>query len=143
MFRLAYLLEGKNRSTLGAQLEFFAPDYTNMSAMVQWGPRPPGKTKATFTLLGGIAAYEVSPRPTHTTPIFGGGVKLYPRDRIVIDATGSIQLQQTSDTLDLYHYEVGIRFYITRELGLRAGYGQFFLGDQNVSTIQIGLGYTF
>jgi S1-C subfamily serine protease/tetratricopeptide (TPR) repeat protein len=72
MFRLAYLREGKNRSTLGAQLNFFYPDLTNMSAMVQWGPRPPGKTKATFTLLGGIAAYEDSPGSTHTTPIFGG-----------------------------------------------------------------------
>ena len=142
MFRLAYLREGKNQSTLGAQLDL-SLDRTNMSAMVQWGPRPPGKTKATFTLLGGIAAYEDSPGSTHTTPIFGGGVKLYPRDRIVIDATGSIQLQQGSDTLDLYHYEAGIRFYITSELSLRAGYGQLFLGDQNVSTIQIGLGYTF
>ena len=143
MFRLAYLLEGKNRSTLGAQLDFSYPDRTNISAMVQWGPRPPGKSKVTFTLLGGIAAYEDSPRPTHTTPIFGGGVKLYPRDRIVIDATGSIQLQQGSDTMDLYHYEVGIRFYITRELSLRAGYGQLYLGDRNVPTIQVGLGYTF
>ena len=142
MFRLAYLREGKNRSTLGAQLDL-SLDRTNMSAMVQWGPRPPGKSKVTFTLLGGIAAYEDSPRPPHTTPIFGGGVKLYPRDRIVIDATGSIQLQQGSDTMDLYHYEAGIRFYITRELSLRAGYGQLFLGDQNVSTIQVGLGYTF
>ena len=142
MFRLAYLREGKNQSTLGAQLDL-SLDRTNMSAMVQWGPRPPGKTKATFTLLGGIAAYEDSPRPTHTTPIFGGGVKLYPRDRIVIDATGSIQLRQDSDTLDLYHYEGGIRFYITRELSLRAGYGQLFLGDRNVSAIQVGLGYNF
>ena len=142
MFRLAYLLEGKNQSTLGAQLDL-SLDRTNMSAMVQWGPRPPGKTKATFTLLGGIAAYEDSPGSTHTTPIFGGGVKLYPRDRIVIDATGSIQLRQDSDTMDLYHYEGGIRFYITRELSLRAGYGQLFLGDQTVSTIQVGLGYTF
>ena len=143
MFRLAYLREGKNRSTLGAQLNFSYPDRTNMNAIVQWGPRPPGKSKATFTLLGGIAQYEDSPRPTHTTPIFGGGVKLYPRDRIVIDATGSIQLQQGSDAVDLYHYGVGVRFYITDKLSLRAGYGQLFLGDGDVSTIQVGLGYTF
>ena len=143
MFRLAYLREGKNRSTLGAQLDFSYLDLTNMSAMVQWGPRPPGKTKATFTLLGGIAAYEDSLESTHTTPIFGGGVKLYPLDRIVIDAIGSIQFQQGSDALDLYHYEVGLRFYITRKLGLRAGYGQVYLGDEGVSAIQIGLGYNF
>ena len=143
MFRLAYLREGKNQSTLGAQLDFFYPDLTNMSAMFQWGPRPPGKTKATFTLLGGIAAYEDSPGSTHTTPIFGGGVKLYPLDRIVIDATGSIQLRQGSDTMDLYHYEAGIRFYITPKLSLRAGYGQLYLGDEGVSAIQVGLGYNF
>ncbi len=143
MFRLAYLREGKNRSTLGAQLDFSYPDRANLSAMVQWGPRPPGKTKATFTLLGGIAAYEDSPWSTHTTPLFGGGVKLYPRDRLVIDATGSIQLRQGFDTMDLYHYEAGIRFYITRRLSLRAGYGQLYLGDRNVSAIQVGLGYNF
>ena len=142
MFRLAYLREGKAQPTLGAQLDF-SLDRTNMSAMFQWGPRPPGKTKVTFTLLGGIAAYEDSPRSTHTTPIFGGGVKLYPRDRIVIDATSSIQLQQGFETMDLYHYEVGIRFHITRELSLRAGYGQLYLGDRNVSAIQVGLGYNF
>ena len=142
MFRLAYLREGKTHPTLGAQLDF-SPDRTNMSAMFQWGPRPPGKSKATFTLLGGIAQYEDSSRATHTTPIFGGGVKLYPRDRIVIDATGSIQLQQGSDAMDIYHYEVGVRFYITDKLSLRAGYGQLFLGDRNVPTIQVGLGYAF
>ena len=143
MFRLAYLREGKNRSTLGAQLDFSYLDRTSMSAMVQWGPRPPGKTKATFTLLGGIAAYEDSLGSTHTTPIFGGGVKLYPLDRIVIDATGSIQLQQGSDAMDLYHYEVGVRFYISRKLSLRAGYGQLYLGEEAVSAIQVGLGYNF
>ena len=144
MFRLAYLREGKNQSTLGAQFNFSYPDLANMSVMIQWGPRPPGKTKATFTLLGGIAQYEDSPQPIHTTPIFGGGVKLYPRDRIVIDATGSIQLRQGSGTMDIYHYEVGIRFYATNELSLRAGYGQLFLGDGDVSTrIQAGFGYTF
>jgi hypothetical protein len=70
-------------------------------------------------------------------------VKVYPRDGIVIDATGSIQLQQGADTMNLYHYEAGIRFYITRELSLRAGYGQLYLGDEGVSAIQVGLGYNF
>ena len=143
MFRLAYLREGRNQSTLGAQLDFSYPDRTNMSAMVQWGPRPPGKSKVTFTLLGGVATYEDSPRSTYTTPIFGGGVKLYPLDRIVIDATGSIQLQQGSDTMDLYHYEGGVRFYVTDRLSLRAGYGKLYVGNRDISTIQVGLGYTF
>ena len=142
MFRLAYLREGKNQSTLGAQLDFSYPDRTNVSAMVQWGPALKNSNIA-FTLLGGIAAYEDSPRSTHITPILGAGLKFYPRDKIVIDATSSIQFRQGFDTISLYHYEVGIRFYITRELGLRAGYGKLSLGDEDVTTMQIGLGYTF
>ena len=141
MFRLAYLREGKTHPTLGAQLDF-SPDRTNMSAMFQWGPAL-GESDVAFTLLGGIAAYEDSPRSTHITPILGAGLKFYPRDKIVIDATSSIQFRQGFDTISLYHYEVGIRFYITRELGLRAGYGKLSLGDEDVTTMQIGLGYTF
>ena len=142
MFRLAYVREGKNQSTLGAQLDFSHPDRTNVSAMVQWGPAL-GESDVAFTLLGGIAAYEDSPRSTHITPILGAGLRFYPRDKIVIDATSSIQFRQGFDTISLYHYEVGIRFYITRELGLRAGYGKLSLGDEDVTTLQIGLGYTF
>ena len=141
MLRLAYLREGKTHPTLGAQLDF-SPDRTNMSAMFQWGPAL-GESDVAFTLLGGIAAYEDSPRSTHITPILGAGLRFYPRDKIVIDATSSIQFRQGFDTISLYHYEVGIRFYITRELGLRAGYGKLSLGDEDVTTLQIGLGYTF
>ena len=141
MLRVAYLREGKTHPTLGAQLDF-SPDRTNMSAMFQWGPAL-GESDVAFTLLGGIAAYEDSPRSTHITPILGAGLRFYPRDKIVIDATSSIQFRQGFDTISLYHYEVGIRFYITRELGLRAGYGKLSLGDEDVTTLQIGLGYTF
>ena len=141
MFRLAYLREGKNRSTLGAQLNFAYPDRTNMSAMVQWGLPALGKSSIALTLLGGIAQYEDA--PAHITPIFGAGLKFYPRDKIAIDAISSIKLGAYYDMADLYHYEVGIRFYITRELSLRAGYSQLFLGNRDVSTIQVGLGYTF
>ena len=141
MLRLAYLREGKNQPTLGAQLDF-SPGRKNLSAIVQWGPAL-GESKVAFTLLGGIAAYEDSPPSTHTTPIFGGGLKFYPRDRIVIDATSSIQFQQGFDTISLYHYEVGIRYYITPELGLRVGGGQQFLGDEDVTTLQIGIGVNF
>ena len=141
MFRLAYLREGKNHPTLGAQLDF-SPDRTNASAMVQWGPAL-GESKVAFTLLGGIAAYEDSPRSTHTTPIFGGVVKFYPRDKIVIDATSSIKFRSDYDTTTLYHYEIGARFYITRELNLRIGYGKLYLGNRDLTTIQVGLGYTF
>ena len=141
MLRLAYLREGKTHPTLGAQLDF-SPDRTNMSAMFQWGPAL-GESKVAFTLLGGIAAYEDSPRSTHTTPIFGAGLKFYPRDKIVIDATSSIKSRSDYDTTDLYHYEIGARFYIIRELNLRIGYGKLYLGNRNFITIQIGLGYTF
>ena len=141
MFRLAYLREGKGQPTLGAQLDF-SPDPSNMSAMFQWGPAL-RESKVAFTVLGGIAAYEDSSRSTHTTPIFGGGLKFYPRDRIVIDATGSIKSRSELDTSNFYHYEVGIRFYITPELGLRAGYGKLYLGDEDVTTLQIGIGVNF
>ena len=78
MFRLAYLSEGKNQSTLGVQLDFSYPDRTNVNAIVQWGPAL-AKSNLTFTLLAGIAEYENSPRSTHMTPILGAGLKFYPR----------------------------------------------------------------
>ena len=148
MFRLAYLREGKTHPTLGAQLDFSYPDRTNASAMVQWGPAL-GESKVAFILLGGIAEYEnflatgTAARSTHMTPILGAGLKFYPRDKIVIDATSSIKLRSDYDTTGLYHYEIGARFYITRELNLRIGYGKLYLGNRNFTTIQIGLGYTF
>ena len=148
MFRLAYLREGKTHPTLGAQLDF-SPDRTNMSAMFQWGPPALGKSNIAFTLLGGIAEYEDFPatktsvRSTHTTPILGAGLKFYPRDKIVIDATSSIKFRSDYDMTDLYHYEIGARFYITRELNLRIGYGKLYLGNRDLTTIQVGIGYTF
>ena len=143
MFRLAYLREGKTQPTLGAQLDFSHPDRTNVSAMVQWGSPDLGKSNIAFTLLGGIAEYEDSPRSTHITPLLGAGLKFYPRDKIVIDATSSIKFRSDFDTINLYHYEAGIRFYITRQLSLRTGYGKLYLGKQNITTMQIGFGYTF
>ena len=149
MFRLAYVREGKNQSTLGAQLDFSHPDRTNVSAMVQWGPPALGKSNIAFTLLGGIAEYEnflatgTAARSTHMTPILGAGLKFYPRDKIVIDATSSIKFRSDYDTTGLYHYEIGARFYITREVNLRIGYGKLYLGNRNFTTIQVGLGYTF
>ena len=142
MFRLAYLREGKNQSTLGVQLDFSYPDRTNVNAIVQWGPAL-AKSNLTFTLLAGIAAYEDSPRSTHITPILGAGLKFYPRDKIVIDATSSIKFRSDYDMTGLYHYEIGARFYITRELNLRIGYGKLYLGNRDLTTIQVGLGYTF
>ena len=137
MFRLAYLREGKNQSTLGARLDFYDLDRTNVSAMIQWGPALE-RSNAAFTFLAGATKYE-----TETSAILGAGLKLYPQDKIAIDATSSIKVGSDFEATSLYHYEVGIRFYITRELSLRAGYGQLYLGDQNVPTIQVGLGYTF
>ena len=148
MFRLAYLREGKNQSTLGVQLDFSYPDRTNVNAIVQWGPAL-AKSNLTFTLLAGIAEYEnflatgTAARSTHMTPILGAGLKFYPRDKIAIDATSSIKFRSDYDTTTLYHYEIGSRFYITRELNLRIGYGKLYLGNRDFTTIQVGLGYTF
>ena len=146
-FILGYLREGKTHPTLGARLYFF-PDRTNMSALFQWGPALEN-SDITFTFLGGVAEYEdfraenTRARSTHTTPILGAGLKFYPRDNIVIDATSSMKLRSDFDTTNFYHHEIGFRFYITSELSLRAGYGKLYLGDRNITTMQIGFGYTF
>ena len=144
MFRLAYLREGKYQPTLGAQLDFSHPDNTNVSAMIQWGPALE-KSNVAVTFLGGIAKYEADSRTrtTHTTPILGVGLKLYPSDKIAVDATGSIKVQSDFDATYFYHYEMGVRLYMTPRLNLRAGYSRLYLGRRNISTTQIGLGFTF
>ena len=142
MFRLAYLREGKNQPTLGAQLDFSHPGNTNVSAIAQRGPALE-KSNVAVTFLGGIAKYEVDTWATHTTPLLGAGLKLYPGDKIAIDATGSIKFQSDFDTTSLYHYEIGARVYITPRLNLRVGYGKLFLGTQDIATMQIGLGLIF
>ena len=112
MFRLAYLREGKHQPTLGAQLEFSHPGNTNVSAMIQWGPALE-KSSVAVAFLGGIAKYEANSRTrtTHTTPILGAGLKLYPSDKIAVDATGSIKVQSDFDATYFYHYEMGVRIY--------------------------------
>ena len=142
MFRLAYLREGKNQPTLGAQLDFSHPGNTNVNAMAQWGPAL-GESNVAFTFLGGIAKYEADTWTTHTTPLLGAGLKLYPGDKIAIDATGSIKFRSDFDTTSLYHYEIGARVYITPRLNLRVGFGKLFLGTQDIATMQIGLGLIF
>ena len=145
---LAFLQEGKTYSTLGGQLNFSHPDRMNANAMVQWGPAL-GKSNIAFTVLGGIAKYEdfparnTSARSTHTTPLLGAGLKFYLWDKIAIDGTSSFKIRSDYDTTDLYHYAVGIRFYICRAFNLRIGYGRWYLGNQDIATMQIGLGYTF
>ena len=144
MFRLAYLCEGKNQSTLGAQLDFSHPDNTNVSTMVQWGPALQ-RSDAAFTFLGGIAKYEadILTGETNTTPILGAGLKFYPGNKMAIDATGSIKVLPVSDTRSLYHYEIGARVYMTPRLNLRVGFGKLYLGKRDIATMQIGLGFIF
>ena len=142
MFRLAYLREGKAQPTLGAQLDFSHPDNTNVSVMIQWGPALE-KSNVAFTFLGGVAKYEVDTWTTYTTPILGAGLKFYPQDKIAIDATSSIKVRSDFDATYFYHYEIGGRVYITPRLNLRVGYGKLYLGNQDIATMQIGLGYTF
>ena len=141
MFRLAYLREGKNQPTLGAQLDFSYPDNT-VSVIVQWGPALK-ESNAAFMFLGGVAKYDANTLAIHTTPILGAGLKFYPQAKIAIDATSSIKFQSDFDTTRLYHYEVGARIYITPRLNLRVGYGKLFLGEKNIDTMQIGLGFIF
>ena len=146
-FRVAYLTEGKAHPTLGAQLDL-SLDRTNISAIGHWGPALENSNIG-LTFLGGLTEYEnfftrgTAARSTHTTPILGAGLKFYPQGNIAIDATSSIKIRSDFDTTNLYHYEIGIRFYTTSELSLRAGYGRLYLGNRDISTIQVGLGYTF
>ena len=143
MFRLAYLREGKTRQTLGAQLNFSYQNPENASVTVQWEPALE-KSPVTFMFLGGVARYRSSDTdPTHITPILGARLKLYPLDRITIDVTSSIKLRSVFDTTHLYHYEMGVRVNITHRLNLRIGYGQWYLGNQNITNMQVGIGVTF
>ena len=144
MFRIAYLREGKQQPTIGAQLDFYHPGNTNVSAIVQWGPAL-GESNVAFTFLGGIAQYEVDSYygGTRMTPLLGAGLKLYPGDKIAIDATASIKWRSDFDATNLYHYEVGVRIAITHRLNLRVGLGKLYLGYQSLPSMQVGLGYSF
>ena len=180
MLSFAYLREGKTHQTFGAQLDFSYQNLAHTSATIQWGPALQ-QSPFVFTFLGGIAGYKssdtnrfevretnptlarsrgtltltsnASEESTHITPILGACLKLYPADRVTIDAVGSIKLRSAYsalvagesifDTTYFYHYEMGIRVYIARGLNLRAGYGRWYLGDRNITNMQVGLGVTF
>lgn len=147
-----YLREGKNHQTFGVQLDYSYQNLSNMSAIFQWAPALKGSS-ITLTLLGGVAGYSnfdstrtqttLSSRPLYMTPILGLGLKLYPLDRISIDAMCSFKLPSDFDITFLYHYEIGTRIYINNLLNMKFGYSQFELGDRNLKRMQIGLGFTF
>ena len=156
---LAYLREGKGFQILGAQLDFGYENPINTSAIVQWGPRMKDSAIA-FAFLAGIAGYrdsdsdlvQNSNRPAQLTPLVGGSLKFYPLDRVVVDVTASIKLRfensaagrNSSFTKEyLHHYEMGIRLYISPTLNLKAGYGEWRIGEYNNTSVQIGLGSTF
>ena len=156
---LAYLREGKGFQILGAQLDFGYENPINTSAIVQWGPRMKESAIA-FAFLAGIAGYRDSDsdlvqnanRPTQLTPLVGGSLKFYPLDRVVVDVTGSIKLRSENSDADrnssftkeyIHHYEMGMRIYISPTLNLKAGYGEWRIGEYNNTSVQIGLGATF
>ena len=155
---IAYLSEGKGFQTLGAQLDFPYENTVNTSATIQWGP-PMKESPMGFAFLGGIAGYrssEPSSSPTiqstQITPILGGSLKFYPLDRVVVDLTGLIKLRSENSDADrnssvtkeyLHHYEMGIRLYISPTLNLKAGYGEWRIGEYNNTSVQVGLGATF
>ena len=155
---LAYLREGKGFQIFGAQLNFGYENPINTSAIVQWGPRMKESAIA-FAFLGGAAGYRRSapslsqPRQSaEIVPFLGGSLKFYPLDRVVVDVTGSIKLRSENSASDrsssftkeyLHHYEMGIRLYISPTLNLKAGYGEWRIGEYNNTSVQIGLGSTF
>ena len=163
MFSLIYLREGKTYRARGVQLDFSFQDPVNTSVTGLWEPnldlKHLSENAMALTLLGGIARYGVnsnhngarqvaSEESTHTTPIIGAGLQLYPEHRVAVDLKGTIKLQSANDgdrfiNKHLYHYKVGIRLYIAPALNLRVGYGKWYLGNWDVSGLQIGLGALF
>ena len=155
---LAYLSEGKGFHTLGARLDFPYENSANTSAAIQWGPRLKDSHIA-FAFLAGVAGYRRSDasfsrarQSTEITPLLGGSLKFYPLDRVVVDVTGSIKLRSENSASDrsssftkeyLHHYEMGIRLYISPTLNLKAGYGEWRIGEHYNTSVQIGLGSTF
>ena len=153
---LTYLREGKSHRTLGVQLDYSDQNSSNMGLTVQWSPAL-GGSPVVFTLLGGVVSYsnfdsartsipfsrQVASGPIHRTPVLGAGLKLYPLDKVSIEAMGSFKRRSDFDTTRLYHYEIGTRIYINELLNLKFGYSQFHLGSGNIRRMQIGLGFTF
>ena len=158
VFSIAYLSEGKDSQTLGAQLDFAYEHPENTSAIVQWGPRLK-ESSVSFALRGGIAGYRHfdsgSPRATYSnqfTPILGCSLRLYPLDGVVVDVTGLMRLRSSSSAGDeessiikdyLHHYGMGIRLYMNRTLNFTAGYGRWRASEHENASVQIGLGITF
>ncbi len=155
---LSFLSEGKGFQTIGARLDFPYENSANTNAAIQWGPALKDSHIA-FAILAGVAGYRSSDasfsrtrQSTEITPILGGSLKFYPLDRATIDLTGSIKLRSENSDADrnssftkeyLHHYEMGIRLYISPTLNLRAGYGEWRIGEYNNTSVQIGLGSTF
>ena len=155
---LAYLSEGKGFQTIGARLDFPYENSANTNAAIQWGPALKDSHIA-FAILAGVAGYPGSDadfsrarQSTRITPLLGGSLKFYPLDRATIDLTGSIKLRSENGAgsretdftrTHLHHYEMGIRLYINPTLNLRAGYGRWRLGEDNNTSVLIGLGSTF
>ena len=163
MLSLSYVREGRTHRARGVQLDYSYQNPVNTSVTGLWEPnldlRNLSENAMALTILGGIARYSInskrsdtsqgtSEEATHTTPIIGAGLQLYPEHRVTVDLKGTFKLQSAnggsrSINKHLYHYEVGVRLYIAPALNLRVGYGQWYLGSRNITGLQIGLGVLF
>lgn len=158
VFSIAYLSEGKDFQTLGAQLDFAYENPENTSAIVQWGPRIK-ESNVSFALQGGIAGYRRfesgPPRVAYSnqiTPVLGGSLRWYPLDGVVVDVTGLMRLRSASGAGNkdsgiinnyLHHYGLGIRLYANSTLNFTAAYGRWRVGEHENASVQIGLGVSF
>ncbi len=163
MLRLVYAREGRTHRARGIQLDYSYQNSVNTSVTGLWEPdldlSDLRENAMAVTILGGIARYRInsnrigtsqvaSGESTHTTPIIGAGLQLYPEHRFTVNLKGTIKLQSANDgsrliNKHLYHYEVGVRLYIAPALNMRVGYGQWYLGNRNITGLQIGLGALF
>ena len=166
VFSFSYLAEGKGYQTIGVQLDYSYQIPANINATIEWGPAIRNGAIG-FAFLGGVARFKRSDsslflerwaarepldESPQTTPFLGARLKLYPLDTVTVDIAGSIKLRSV-DTFSsiassyaakhLHHYEMGIRVYITRTLNLRVGYGKWYLGDRDNSSVYLGVGVTF
>ena len=143
VFSLAGLYERKGRWMFGAQLDLSYQDIA-VPYRSSWAGQlgvPLGRSPIMVSIVGGVAEYG---RSDSATPILGASLKGYLGNRVTIDTTGSIYFRSIHGTLNNEEsIEVGIRFYnIYDALFLRLG-SKLYLGNRNLTTMQIGLGYSF
>ena len=141
---LGYLSEGRGYPTLGVKLDYSYQIRENINATIELGPAI-RNAAITVALLGGVARYKkFYDESNPITPFLGASLRLYPMDTVTIDIASSINLRSfDTSSLNLQHYEMGMRIYLTPTVNLRLSYGNWYIREHGNKSVQIGLGVTF